>query len=179
MKKIILCLGFLAMVFVNSARATEIATLNLDEVIKNSTAMTKVTKSLETKKSDVEKRLKAEEKKLNDERMSLENQIKTLSQDVAQEKVMAFQQKVMKFQQDVRESENDLQKSYMDAVIQITEKVKSIVAEMKNEKDSKYKYDVVLPAASVVHSDKSIDISPEVLSRLNKQLKEVKTSVKK
>lgn len=179
MKKIIICLGFLAMVLVNSARATEIATINLDEVIKNSTAMTKATKSLEVQKGNVEKRLKAEEKKLNDEKMSLENQIKTLSQDVAQEKVMAFQQKVMKFQQDVRESESGLQKSYMDAVVQITEKVKSIVAEMKNEKDGKYKYDVVLPAASVVYSDRSIDISPEVLSRLNKQLKEVKAPAKK
>lgn len=175
MKKLLLCLGFLGMVFINQANASEIAIINLDEIIKNSTAMTKVNKALEEKKSDMEKKLKAQEKTLNDEKSSLESQIKTLSQDVAQQKVMDFQEKVMNFQKEVRENENSLQKTYMDAIFEVTNKIKEIVADMKKEKDGKYNFDVVLPASSVIYSEKSLDISSEVLSRLNKELKSVKT----
>ena len=178
MKKILFCLGLVAMVLVGQTNAAEIAVINLDEVIKNSTAMTKANKILEGKKSDIEKKLKVEEKKLSDEKASLEAQIKTLSQEVAQEKAIAFQQKVIDFQKMVKENENSLQKSYMDAVIEITNTIKTIVDEMKNEKNSKYDFKVVIPSASAIYSDKDLDISAEVLSRLNKRLKEIK-SIKK
>ena len=179
MKKLLFCLGFFAMILVNQANAGEIAIINVEEIIKNSTAMTKVNKELEAKKSDIEKKLKIDEKKLSDEKTSLEAQIKTLSQDVAQQKVMDFQQKVMDFQKTIKENENDLQKAYMNAVVQITNTVKDIVAEMKNEKNSKYDFQVVLPSASVIYSDDNLDISSEVLSRLNKKLKEIKVVDKK
>ena len=179
MKKLLFCLGFLTMVLVNQANAREVAVINLEEIIKNSTAMSKINKELEAKKSDIEKKLKIDEKKLTDEKTSLEAQIKTLSQDVAQQKVMDFQQKVMDFQKNVKENENDLQRTYMNAVVQVTNTVKEIVAEMKNEKNSKYDFQVVLPSASVIYSDKNLDISSEVLSRLNKRLKEIKVTNKK
>lgn len=179
MKRLLFCLGFFGLILVKPAGATEVAVVNLDEVIKNSTAMTKVNRDLEAKKGEMEKKLKADEKKLNDEKNTLESQIKTLSQEVAQEKVMAFQQKVIDFQKNVRENENQLQKSYVEAVMEITETIKTVIADMKNEKNSKYDYEVAIPTASVLYSEKSLDISSEVLSRLNKKLKEVKVSVKK
>lgn len=174
MKKLLLCLGFLGIFFINQVNASEIAVINLDEIIKNSTAMTKVNKALESRKADMEKRLKAQEKTLSNEKASLESQIKTLSQDVAQEKVAEFQQKVLNFQKEVRENENSLQKTYMDAIVEITNKIKEIVADMKTEKGSKYKYDVVLPSSAVVFNEKNVDISSEVLFKLNKELKTVK-----
>jgi len=178
MKKFLFCLGLVAVVLVNQASAAEVAVINIEEIIKNSTAMSKVNKELEAKKSSIEKKLKIDEKKLSDEKTSLEAQIKTLSQDVAQQKVMDFQQKVVDFQKLVKENENDLQKTYMDAVIQVTNTVKEIVAEMKKEKNSKYKFKVVLPTASVIYNDKDLDISSEVLSRLNRRLKQIKISDK-
>ena len=57
------------MILVNQANAGEIAIINVEEIIKNSTAMTKVNKELEAKKSDIEKKLKIDEKKLSDEKM--------------------------------------------------------------------------------------------------------------
>lgn len=179
MKKILFCLGFVIMALINQASAGEIAIINLEEIIKNSTAMNKINKDLEVKKADIEKKLKVDEKKLTDEKISLEGQIKTLSQEVAQQKVVEFQQKVVQFQQTVKENENTLQKTYMNGVIQVTNTIKAIVEEMKNEKNTKYDFKVVLPAATVLYSDKDLDISSEVLSRLNKKLKEVKTNTKK
>lgn len=163
------------MVLANQANASEIAVINLDEVIKNSKAIESANKILERKKSEIEKKLKVEEKKLSEEKESLEAKIKTFSQEVAQEKIVAYNQKLVEFQKMVRESEATLQKMSMEAVVEITNAIKTIVAEMKTEKNSKYNFDVVVPAASVIYSEKNLDISAEVLSRLNKKLKEVKS----
>jgi Skp family chaperone for outer membrane proteins len=173
MKKILFCIGFFAMM-VTTVSANEIAVINLEEVLKNSTAMSKITKNLEAKKTEMEKKLKAEEQKLSGEKTTLENQLKTLSPETAQSRVSEFQEKVMAFQSNVKESEAELQKSYMDAVMKVTENIKSIVQEMKTEKNSKYTFNVVFPTASTIYHDSTIDISSEALARLNKRLKEIK-----
>ena len=49
---------------------------------------------------------------------------------------MDFQQKVISFQKNVKENENDLQKAYMEAVVKITDTIKEIIVEMKNEKNT-------------------------------------------
>lgn len=175
MKKILFCLLGLMLVFGNvEARASDIAIVNLEEIVNNSTAMVKAKKKLETKKTDIEKKLKAEEKSLSDEKNSLEGQIKILSQDVAQEKIMAFQEKVIAFQNKVKNNESELQKNFMDVYVEITNNIKDVIVEMRNEKGSKYDFDVVLPKASTLYNSQSIDISAEVLARLNKRLKEIK-----
>ena len=172
MKKFLFCLGFLMLI--NQVFASDIAIINLDEIIKNSTAMANVNKTLENEKADIEKKLKIEEQKLTDEKNSLELTIKTLSQDVAQKKAMEFQQKVLAFQQEVRENETNLQKKYIDSVAEITNTIKEIVSDIRTEKNSKYDFDVVLPASMTIYNNSELDISSEVLSRLNKKLKNVK-----
>ena len=173
MKKIyyiILCL-FL----VNVTLANEIAVVNLDEIAKSSIAMEKANKTLEKRKIDVEKKLKAEEKKLSEEKESLESSIKTLSKEVAQEKITKFQDKVLEFQKKVKDEETKLQKDYSNVLIEVTNNIKLIIAEMREEKDSKYKFNIAIPASYVLYNVNTIDISAEVLLRLNKKLKEVKT----
>ena len=172
MKKFLFCLGFLMLT--NQVFASDIAIIDLDEIIKNSTAMANVNKTLENEKAGIEKKLKIEEQKLTDEKNSLESTIKTLSQDVAQKKAMEFQQKVLAFQQEVRENETNLQKKYIDSVAEITNTIKQIVSDIKTEKNSKYDFDVVLPASMTIYHNSELDISSEVLSRLNKKLKTVK-----
>ena len=173
MKKIfysfVILFTFLA--FVN---AGEYAVINMDEVIKNSTAMIKASKELEKNKSDVEKKLKIEEDKLTKEKEGLESSVKTLAQDVAQNKVSAFQQKVFDFQQKVKDEEMKLQKSYTNVTIEIINNIKLVIEEMKKE-DKKYNFKIVIPTLSLPYYDKSLDISSDVLSRLNKKLKEVET----
>lgn len=175
MKKIIFCLVTLMLVFASvEARASEVAVINLEEIINNSTAMNKVKKKLEARKSDMEKKLKAEEKSLTDEKTALESQIKVMSQDVAEGKITAFQDKVVAFQNNVKKNEDELQKSFMDSYLVVTQNVKDIIEEMKSEKNSKYTFNVVLPKAAALYNDQNVDISAEVLARLNKRLKEIK-----
>ena len=175
MKKILFCLTLILFVSFNiSANASEIAIINLDEVVNNSTAMIKTKKKLDAKKLEVEKKLKAEEKNLADEKTALESQIKILSQEVAQKKVLEFQEKIIAFQNSLKENENNLQKDFMDAYVEITNNIKDIIVEMKQENKEKYNFNVVLPKASVLYNENNLDISADILARLNKRLKEIK-----
>jgi len=136
--------------------------------------MSNASKVLEGRKADVEKRLKAEEEKLSNEKTALETQIKTLSQDAAQAKIADFQKKVMDFQKDVKDSEADLRSRYVSAVTQVTNVIKTIVTDMKKDKNSKYDFDIVIPTSALIYSEKESDISPEVLAKLNTKLKTIK-----
>jgi Skp family chaperone for outer membrane proteins len=172
MKKILFSLVLLLSIV--SANAADIAVLRMEDIIKNSIAMGKATKEIENRKKEVEKKLKKEEKALEDEKNGLEGQLKVLSQDVAQEKVRKFQEKVVKFQGNVRENEVALQNAYMNVINQITTNIKAVLSEMKNEKGSKYDFDVVLPSGGVVFAESELDLSSEVTSRLNKKYRDVK-----
>jgi len=175
MKKLLLCLCLLLSVFiaVPNVIAGEIAVVNLDEIIKNSTAMTKFTKDLEKQKSDMEKKLKLKEDNLANEKNSLQSELTHLSDSLAQEKASAFQKKVFDFQGEIKDNESTLQKKYMDGILEVTNSIRSILVEMKSEKNSKYTYTVVLPKSSAIYNDNGIDVSAEVLARLNKRLKKI------
>ena len=80
----------------------------------------------------------------------------------------------MAFQNNVKESENSLQKDFMDAYVEITNNIKDIIVEMKQENKEKYNFNVVLPKASVLYNENNLDISADILARLNKRLKEIK-----
>ncbi|GMO60420.1 MAG: hypothetical protein Ta2D_05880 [Rickettsiales bacterium] len=175
MKKILF--SVLVILSIVSANATEIATLKLDEIIKNSASMKKAEDEIKSKKESIEKDLKKQEKKLSDEKDELEGQVKVLDQSVAQEKIQKFQEKIQKFQAEVKDNETMLQNAYIDVVNQITNNVKSVIAEIK--KEGKYKFDVVLPNALVVYADSSLDISGDVITKLNKGYKTVKVTFKK
>jgi Skp family chaperone for outer membrane proteins len=177
MKKILL--NLIVLFVVSSVNATEFATVKVEEIIKNSTAMEKVNKDIEKKKKEIEKDLQKEEKELAEEKSSLEKEVNVLEKDVAEKKIQKFQEKVLKFQTKVRENEQTLQQANIDAVNKILGNIKSVLSEMKNEKDSKYAYDMVLPTSGVVFVEKDLDVSGEVLTRLNKKYKEVKVEFKK
>jgi len=175
MKKILFCLVSLVLLFGSfEAKANEVAVINLEEIVNNSIAMNKFKKKLEAQKSDMEKKLKVEEKSLKDEQTALEAQSKMLSQEMLQQKAIALQDKINTFQNKVKDSENELQKNFMDAYVQLTNNIKDIIVNMKNEKNNKYTFDVVIPQASTLYSNSDIDISGEVLKRLNNKLKEIK-----
>ncbi|MDR0423649.1 MAG: OmpH family outer membrane protein [Rickettsiales bacterium] len=179
MKKNFLLSLFVVLSIVSVVSATEFATLKVEEVIKNSTAMEKVNKEIEKKKKEIEKDLQKEEKDLATEKESLEREINVLDKDVAEKKIQKFQEKVVKFQTKVKDSESNLQQANINAVNKILENIKAILSEMKNEKGSTYVYDIVLPTSTVVFVEKGLDISGEVLTRLNKKYKEVKVEFKK
>ncbi|MDR3290181.1 MAG: OmpH family outer membrane protein [Rickettsiales bacterium] len=175
----IFLLSVLFIVSIVSVNATEIAVIKLDEIVKNSAAMVKAEKEIKEKKEGIEKDLKKKEKVLQTEKEELEGQIKVLDQSVAQDKIQKFQEKVVKFQNEVKENEGSLQSAYVDVVTQITNNIKVIVSDLKKEKDGKYIFDVVLPSSFVVYNDGKLDISGEVITRLNKQYKTVKVNFKK
>ncbi len=174
MKKIILSLITLFLLTLSNVDAKTIATVDLDEIIKNSKAMTALNKEMEEQKKDSEKLFKTKEQDLNNQKTSLESQIKTLSQEAAQQKVMEFQQKVIQFQQEIQLKDEQLKKLYLDSILEITEEIKVITSEMKNEKGSEYDFEIVIPVSTIIYSEKDLDISAEVLSRLNKKIKTLK-----
>jgi len=160
---------------VSNANATNIAIIDIEQVVENSVAMKGVHKKLTSKKEKMQKELEKEESALNAKRDDIAGKSSILSKEALNDKMADFQQDVVAFQKKVREREDALQHAYMGAVGEITEEIKTIVKEMKS--DEKYNFDVAITSSVAVYSDESLDISAEVLKRLNKKVKSVQLSI--
>ena len=132
-------------------------------------------KRFKHQKNQIQKELRKEENKLNAMKEDIQNKKSILSQEALEEKMIAFQSDVVSFQKEVKSKEELLQKAYMDAVLEVTDEIKLIVEEIKAEE--KYKFDIALSSPMVIYVNSSLDISADVLRRLNKRLRTINVSI--
>jgi Skp family chaperone for outer membrane proteins len=74
----------------------------------------------------------------------------------------------------VQKKKRDLEQAVLDSTGVLRDALLKIVAEIADEK----KFDVVLNRQNVVIADKGLDITPQVLEKLNATLTEVPLKVK-
>ncbi|MDR2527057.1 MAG: OmpH family outer membrane protein [Rickettsiales bacterium] len=167
-----LVLSLFVIMSANSFAATSVAIIKINEIISKSVAMQKAKKEIDKKKEQIEKDLKEKEKKLMNEKADFESQAKVLDRMVLEEKALKFQEKVIKFQEEVRQNEQLLASVNNNVIGQILDNIKKIIADIK--KEGKHDFDIVIPADIAIHHDSKLDISGDVMVRLDKEYKEVK-----
>ena len=69
----------------------------------------------------------------------------------------------------VDKKQNSLKKASLDSMSKVNDKIKDIIAEISKEKE----LDVIVPAAQTLYFKDELDISDEVLKRLNKKITKV------
>jgi Skp family chaperone for outer membrane proteins len=65
-----------------------------------------------------------------------------------------------------------LKKASLDAMSKVNDEIKTIIADISKEKS----LDLIVPAAQTLYYKDELDISNEVLKRLNKEVTKVKVS---
>jgi outer membrane protein len=158
-----------------NANATNIAIVNIKEVVENSTAMKNADKKLTDAKNRMQKELQKEEAGLNAKRDDIASKSNILSKEALEKRMIDFQKDVTAFQNKVRQREDKLKSAYMDAVEEITDNIKTIIQSMKTS--GKYDFNAVIASSTVVYSDNNLDITADVLKELNKKIRNVKMNL--
>lgn len=153
-----------------AARPTKMAVVNMQEIIKQSKAATKLRDQLEAQKNTLQKDLSKEEGGLRDQEKELADKRGVLSADAFEQKRRDFQDKVAAFQKKAQERFRDLEQIAGLGNSQIRKTMQETVDEIS----SKNGYSVVFPAGELLFSDKSLDITDQVLKTLDQKLPEVK-----
>lgn len=148
-----------------------IAVVNVQHIMKNSTAAQSAQTQLENKQKSFQAELTKKDEELQKEDKELGKQRGVLSKEAFEEKTRAFRGKVAAVQKEVQNKKSMLDGGYARAVGEIQKIVTTIVADMAKEKG----FLLAVPTESspnwqVLYADSKLDITTEVLERLNKKL---------
>lgn len=151
-----------------------LAVVDIQQLLRDSKAaqgiesqLTTIRKNFQTEVETDEKALRAKEKEVKD-LLAAAQKDKTKEEE-AKAKVAEFQKQVTDAQKKIQEKKNKLDKAVATAIGKLRAQIVKVVAEIADKKG----LDLVLARTDVVIVSKTLDITAEVLERINKDLPSV------
>lgn len=158
-----------AILFSIESKAGAIAVLDVDQIIKESHAMRDIQAKITKKQDEYQKEVSEKQDKLEKEQKKIESKKNILSQEAFEKESENFDKKIDELKTFVDKKQNSLKKASMEAMSKVNDKIKSIIAQIAKEKG----YEVIIPSSQTLHYNDELEITDEVLSRLNKSIKKV------
>lgn len=148
------------------AEGVSIAIVNVQKIMHDAAAAKSASDQLEKKQKSYQDELKKKDDALQKEEQELTKQKNVLSKEAFEEKTRAFRGKVTDIQKEVQSKKALLDNAYARALADIQKAVTDIIADMAKEKG----FTLAIPTSQLLYAENKLDISDEVLSRLNKKL---------
>ena len=143
-----------------------IAVVNIQQIMRDSTAAQNVREQLESKQKSFQAELSKKEEALQKEDQDLAKKRSVLSKPAFDEKAAKFRAKATEVQKEVQSKKAMLDGAFEHALGDIQKTVTDVIADLAKEKG----FSVAVPTSQILYADTKLDISSEVLSRLNKKL---------
>lgn len=167
MKKFLFTLIAAATMAASPALAeTTIGVVNVAKIMKDSKAATAVRTQLEAKQKAFQAELDAKEKELQTEDQALVKMKDTADKAAFAEKVKAFQTKAAAAQAQVRTKKESLDKAFAAALEEIQKAAVDVTKDVATEK----KINLIVSSAQVLYGDPALDVTNDVLKRLDAKL---------
>ncbi len=149
--------------------ASNIAVVNIQGIMRDSTAAKSIRDQMEAKQKAYQSDLQKKEESLQKEDAELRKQKSVLSKEALEEKAKAFNSKATDLQKEVAGKKAALDGAFERSLNEIQKSVTDIIAEMAKEKG----FSIAIPTSQILYADTSMDISADVLKRLNERLPRV------
>jgi len=163
-----------ALALATPAQADSIAFVNMEKIMHDSTAARSVKDQLESKQKSFQSEMSHKEDELNREHDELLKQRGVLSPEAFEKKAKSFRTKTDAAQKDVQSKRNMLNYAVNSSLAEIQKSILDIVAGISHDKG----YTVVIPSSALLYADPKLDITNDVLSKLNSSLPKVNVSFK-
>jgi outer membrane protein len=145
---------------------TNVGVVNIGKIMKDSKAATSVRNQLQAKQKSFQNELDSKEKALLAEDQALVKQKDSADKAAFEKKVKEFREKAAKEQRGVQEKKAQLDKAFTAALEDIQKNVLDITKQVAGEK----KLNLVLSNTQVLYTEDALDITDEVLKRLDSKL---------
>ena len=169
MKKSFIALATIFTLSSLSANASTIGVLDVEKIVKESIAMRDIQGKVTKKQDEYQKDVTKKQKDLEAEQKKLEGKKNILAKEAFEKEMKKFEEKVDDLKAFVYKKQNSLKKASMDSMSKVNDKIKDIIAEISKEKD----VDLIVPTSQTLFYKDEMDISAEVLKRLNKKITKV------
>ena len=149
------------------------ALVDSQKIFRGAMAFRSARDQLDKVRSGYQAEVAKEEEKLRAEEQELTRQRAVLAPEAFDAKQREFQRRVTEMQRQVQERSRQLEQSFNNARGEIGKVLVAIVTEMANERN----FTLVLDRGQVVYGSDKLDITDEVLKRLDQRLPSVKVNV--
>lgn len=158
----------------NKTPPAVIAVIDGQRVNREAAALKSARQQLEQYRFNFQSEIAKEEEKLRTEEQELARQRSVVTPEVFEQRRQAFQAKVIDLQKRIQERSQSLEKMLNGVREQVTVQVIEILKELSRERG----FNMVLDRAQVqIFIGDSIDITPEVLKRIDQRLPTVKVAL--
>lgn len=169
-KMIALVIGFITLATASVSLADTpgnmIAIVNIQQIMRDSTAAQNVREQLESKQKTFQSELSKKEEDLQKEDQELSKKRSVLSKAAFDEKANKFRAKATDLQKEVQAKKAILDGSFERSIGEIQKSVTDIIGDMAKEKG----FTIAIPTSQILYGDTKYDITTEVLNRLNQKL---------
>lgn len=156
------------------ARAeNNIAVVNIQQIMVESKAAKNIQTQLDAQRKSFQEEFSKHERDLMEEEKKLKEEHATMPAEEFGKKWQDFEKTVQDTRKLAQKRQKALEEGAGKALTTLRDEVMKIVADISD----KEKYDLVLTRQNVILAQKDMDITDEVMKRLNKSLKEVKLKV--
>ncbi len=149
-----------------AAGANTIAVVNIQQVMRDSTAAQNVREQLENKQKTFQSEISKKEEELQKEDQDLGKKRSVLSKTAFDEKATAFRKKATDVQKEVQAKKATLDAAFEHALNDIQKVVTEVITDLSKEKG----FAIAVPTSQILYGDPKLDISDEVLKRLNQKM---------
>lgn len=153
-----------------SAQALSIASVDMQRVMAEAKAAKSAKSQLEAKQKEFQADVSRIENDLQKQDQELAKQRSLLSADAFKTKLEEFRTKATAAQKDVQSKRVRLRRAFEMSIVTIQKKVTEIIASIAQEKG----YDLVIPQAQAIYAKPELDITEEVLGKLDSALPSMK-----
>jgi Skp family chaperone for outer membrane proteins len=142
----------------------KILVVDIPNVLSRSKAAQDIQKQLEEQRRSYQSQIASQEEKLRSAQVELDRQRGVLSADAFEKKQKEFRDQIASVQKGVQEKKGTLEGVFNQSMGELRKAVVTVVAEIAKER----KATLVLANQQVVLVEKTLDITDEVLEKLNK-----------
>lgn len=148
--------------------------VNIKDILAEAKSAKYVAEQVEKKRKEFQEKVSKEEDALRKEDEELAKQRSVLAAEAYEKKAMELKQKITEFQHRVQTRRSKLENGYTKALEKIQQSVFDITKDLAKEKG----FAVALPKALVLYAVDDLDITADVLKRLDKDLPKVDVDIK-
>jgi len=153
-----------------AANEQRIAVVDVQTIMENSLAVNAIRKEAEKISQDLQTEFNTKAKELKELEKNLSAEREKLTEEAFQKKVESFNKKVTDIQKKLHDKKVRLEQAHAKAISKVNEVALKIIDDI----GTKGKYSFILPSTQVLFRNEKLDITKEVLTRLNSRIPIVK-----
>ncbi len=157
-----------------SSQGMSIAIVDVRLLLTDSKAAQSIQKQIKKMRDSFLKELADEEKELRDLEKALVESKDTVSAEEFAKKRKEFEEKLLKTRREAEEKRRKLEQAAAEASDKLREEITGVVEGISEKK----KYDLVLSSQDVVVGANSLNITKEVMKKLNDEVSEISVKMK-